>query len=132
MPDLEDLNDLEPEQFIEEQDEKPSKEVYKQLREQRKREQLQEKHNKEQAKKHRATFHRVNNVNCYKCDNCGKVFEHDKEGSLIYKNTGEYAYCGECLKKLYPNYRRIRLAGSISKTDALSNHWDIAYFSGLH
>ena len=40
----------------------------------------------------------------YVCDNCGAEV---KEPTLITKKDGTYAYCIECTKKLYPNYRNV-------------------------
>lgn len=117
----------EPEQFSVEQDDKPSKEVRKLIREQKKK----EKANKKVEEKHRAKFTRVNHQNCYICDNCGKAYK-EEEGTLMYNMSGEYAYCKECLKLLYPNYKICRLAGTHKKTDLLSNHADTQYFSGIY
>ena len=58
----------EPEQFTEEQeDTKLSKDVYNYLKEKKKFDKL---NTKPQKEKHKATFHRINNINHYICDNC--------------------------------------------------------------
>lgn len=123
---------MEEEQFVaEDLDEKPSKEVYRQLKEQKKREAYYEKQNKKNAvEKHRARFTRQNNLNHYICDRCGEIFEEGK-GSLMYNSKGEFAYCATCTKELYPNYRPIRLFGTKSKSDFMSNHYDTKYFKGF-
>lgn len=118
----------EPEQFTEEQEEtKLSKDVYQYLKEKKKFDKL---HSKPQKEKHKATFHRINNINHYICDNC-KEPTPEENGSLIYKATGEFFYCKKCLKELYPNYRHVKLVTSSSKTDFLSNHFDTKYNKGF-
>ena len=130
MTDFDLEEQLEPEQFTEDSDDRPSKEVYKQLREQKRREAYYEKHNKAVQQKHKARFTRQNNLNHYICDRCGEVFEEGK-GSLMYKSEGEFAYCAACTKELYPNYKPIRLFGTKSKSDFMSNHYDTKYFKGF-
>lgn len=129
--DLEDQQ--EPEQFIAEDtsEQRKSKEVSKLLRERKQYESYQQKHNKAQQQKHKATFHRINNTNHYVCDNCGKPFPESTGGSLIYRHSGEFAYCLDCLKELYPNYRPIRLATTISKTKLCSNNFEAQYSKGF-
>lgn len=124
---------LEPEQFDTVEDDKPSKEVYKQLKEQKKIEKHYEKLNKEKVKKekHKAKFHRINNANHYVCDKCGEVYE-ESQGSLMYNKDGEFAYCSKCLKELYPNYKKVNITGTLKKTDYLNNHWDTKYSTGIY
>lgn len=126
---MEDLEEqMEPEQFVpDDSADKPLKEVYKFLKQQKKYEKL----NKKQEAKHKATFHRINNANHYTCDKCGENYP-EYEGSLIYNNKGEFAYCSKCLKELYPNYRKVHLATRVSKTDLLNNHWETKYNNGLY
>ena len=118
----------EPEQFLEEDSGPPSKEVYKILKEQKKQEEL---HNKRLKEKHKAVFHHINNINHYVCDHCKHPFQEKDGGHLIYKASGEYAYCNACLKELYPNYKPIHLTTTMSKLDRLSNHADTAYSKGF-
>lgn len=131
MTDFDIEDQQEPEQFTaEELDDKPSKEVYKQLKEQKKREKFYASKNKKEEVKHKARFTRVDNLNSYICDHCGKTYPEEK-GSLIYKASGEYAYCVECLKELYPNYKPIKLAGLQKKTEYLSNNFETLYNKGF-
>ena len=124
--DLEDQQ--EPEQFQEEDSGPPSKEVYKILKEQKRQEKL---HNQRQKEKHKATFHRINNINHYVCDHCNTPFEEKNGGHLMYNASGEYAYCNKCLKELYPNYKPIHLTTTMSKLDHFSNHADLKYSKGF-
>lgn len=117
----------EEEQFTEETEDKPSKEIARYLREQKKYEKLNK---KKATPKHKATYKRENNINCYVCDNCGKTFTKET-GSLIYNKDGEFGYCIDCLKEKYPNYRHINLIGTIDKLDFMSNHADTQYFNRL-
>ena len=116
----------EPEQFVEENSEELSSKARQFIREQK----LYERLKKKEDDKHKARFARQDNQNGYICDNCGK-FHIQEEGSLIYKREGEFAYCKECLKQLYPNYTPIKLVGSINKLDFRSNHSDTQYFSRI-
>lgn len=129
--DLEDQQ--EPEQFIAEDtsEQRKSKEVTKLLRERKQYESYQQKHNKTQQQKHKATFHRINNINHYVCDKCGKPFPERQGGSLIYNRNGEFAYCYSCLKELYPNYKPIHLTTTISKSKLLSNNFEEQYSKGF-
>lgn len=113
----------EQEQFSLEDNQEPSGKVKMYLREKK----LYEKQYHKETSKHRATFKRIKNQNGYVCDNCGKEFMQE-EGTLMYKKDGEFAYCKDCLKELYPNYRHIKLAGTVNKADRLSNHYDTKYF----
>ena len=108
-----------------------SKEVYQYLRDKKKYEAYNAKLNKKKETKHKATFTRVDNQNSYICDNCGKAYRED-EGKLIYKREGEFAYCKECYKKLYPNMKFIKLTSTIKKSDFMSNHCDTDYYNRLH
>ena len=123
--------EIEPEQFKEEQNTMPSKEAYKVLKAQKKLDAIRNKSNATKEEKHKAKFHRLDNMNHYECDNCGQIFK-EEEGSLMYKATGEFAYCPKCLKELYPDYKKVKLATAMSKTKLLSNNWDTKYFNGLH
>lgn len=116
----------EDEQFTVEEDEGPSNEVKQYLREQK----LYEKQKKKEESKHRAKFTRLNNQNGYICDRCGQPYIQEN-GSLIYSKDGEFAYCRDCLKVLYPNYRPIKLTGTVNKLDYRSNHCDTQYFSRI-
>ena len=116
----------EEEQFKIEEDETPSKSINKFLREQRQYEKL----NQKKETKHKAKFTRQDNQNCYVCDNCGKVYK-EEYGSLMYSSKGEFAYCKDCLKELYPNYKPIKLATTTKKIDFMSNHADVAYSKGF-
>ena len=124
----------EPEQFTAEDtsEQKKSKEVYKLLRERKRYEAQQQKHNKAQQQKHKAVFHRINNINHYVCDNCGEPFPEKQGGSLIYNKNGEFFYCRQCLKELYPNYRPIHLTTTISKSKLLSNNFEEQYSKGFN
>lgn len=137
----------EPEQFIEEKDDASlSKEVYNKLKQEKKYEllkakkqehkrKIQEKiqlmHNKKLESKHKPTFHRINNENHYVCDNCGEPFKEKVGGSLITNNKGEFAYCKKCMKDLYPTYKPVFIANTMSKTDFFSNHADLKYSKGF-
>lgn len=114
------------EQFKVEEEEAPSKNINKFLREQRQYEKL----NQKKESKHKAKFTRQNNQNCYVCDNCGKIY-NEENGSLMYSSKGEFAYCKACLKELYPNYKHIKLATTIKKTELFSNHADVQYSKGF-
>lgn len=116
----------EDEQFTIDEEDGPSSEVKQRLRELK----LYEKQKKKEESKHRATFTRIDNQNGYICDRCGQPYIQE-HGSLIYSNKGEFAYCKECLKVLYPNYRHIKLAGTVNKLDYRSNHCDTQYFSRI-
>ena len=116
----------EEEQFIVEDNDAPSKSINKFLREQKRYEKL----NQKKEAKHKAKFTRQDHQNCYVCDNCGKTYK-EEYGALIYKHSGEFAYCKDCLKELYPNYKPIKLATTIKKTDFMSNHADVAYSKGF-
>lgn len=113
----------ESEQFSPEESQEPSGKVKMYLREKK----LYEKQYHKEMSKHKATFRRVQNQNGYVCDHCGKEFPQE-EGTLMYNRNGEFAYCKECLKELYPNYKHIKLAGTMNKADRLSNHYDTKYF----
>lgn len=112
------------EQFKEDNTQEPSNKVKSYLREKR----LYEKQYHKEIIKHKARFTRINNQNGYVCDHCGKPYPQE-DGTLMYKKDGEYAYCKDCLKILYPNYRHIKMAGTINKLDFRSNHYDVKYFS---
>lgn len=113
----------EPEQFVVEDNTEMSREVKQHLREQKAYEKLK----KKEEQKHKARFSRKDNMNGYLCDRCGNHFA-EEDGSLIYKKEGEFAYCKECLKVLYPNHTFIKLLGSSKKLDFRSNHYDTKYF----
>lgn len=121
---------MEPEQFTEDLDDTPSKEVYHKLREQKRAQKLYEIQNKKTANKHKAVFHRINNQNHYVCDNCGKTVK-ESNGSLIYSAKGEHFYCSDCLKELYPDYRPIKLSTTVSKTSYMSNNFESQYNKGF-
>ena len=121
---------MEPEQFTEEDDLTPSKDVYRKLREQRRAQKYYEAKNKKIAAKHKAVFHRIDNQNHYVCDNCGKTTK-ETEGSLMYSAKGEHFYCSDCLKELYPNYRPIKLSTTVSKTSFMSNNFESQYNKGF-
>lgn len=128
--------DLEEQQDFEEEDDSSaevrlSKELYKVLKSKKQYQKaLQKEQSRRQRAKHKATFTRKDNENCYICDNCGKTYKANK-GTLIYKLEGEFAYCDACLKVLYPNYHRVDLVGSIKKTDFRDNHCDTWYNKGF-
>ena len=128
MSDFDLEEQMEPEQFSEEPDAPVSKDVYKILKEKRKYEEL---HNKKQKAKHKATFHRINNINHYVCDHCGTPFKEKLGGSLIYNKSGEFAYCTKCLKELYPDYRPVYLANTMSKSTMLCNDFETKYNKGF-
>lgn len=47
------------------------------------------------------------NENIYICDRCGKEV---KDSDVMKINKGknkDYAYCPECAKELYPNYKKV-------------------------
>ena len=121
---------MEPEQFTEEDDLTPSKDVYRKLREQRRAQKYYEAKNKKTVTKHKAVFHRIDNQNHYVCDNCGKTVK-EIEGSLMYSAKGEHFYCLDCLKELYPNYRPIKLSTTVSKTSFMSNNFESQYNKGF-
>lgn len=57
--------------------------------------------------KHEITLLVRGNENIYICDRCGKEV---KEADVMKSSGGKdknYAYCPECAKILFPNYRRI-------------------------
>lgn len=116
----------EEEQFTLEEDEGPSSEVRRYLKEQK----LYEKQKQKDIVKHKAKFTRLNNQNGYICDNCGKPHIQE-DGSLIYNKNGEFSYCKDCLKILYPTYKHIKLVGTLNKLDYCSNHYDVQYFSRI-
>ena len=122
--DLEDQQ--EEEQFKIDEDEAPSKSISKFLREQKRYEKL----NQKKDNKHKAKFTRQDNQNCYVCDNCGTVYK-EETGALMYKAAGEFAYCSNCLKELYPNYKLMKLSTTLKKTDFMSNHADVRYSKGF-
>ena len=103
--DLEDQQ--EEEQFKIEDDNGPSKSINKFLREQKQFEKLNQKKalllNKET--KHKARIVKQDVQTCYICDNCETTYKKG-QGTLIYKASGEYAYCSDCMKILYPSYRQ--------------------------
>lgn len=121
----------EPEQFTEETEDTPSKEVYKRLREQKKAQKHYEALNKKKATKHKAVFHRVNNQNHYVCDHCGKTIQEEL-GKLMYNAKGEFFYCNECIKELYPNYKPVTLITTMSKTSFMSNNFETKYSKGFN
>ena len=116
----------EPEQFIEEDSEELSSKAKRFLREQK----LYDKLTAKEESKHKAKFTRIDNQNGYICDHCGKPYIQEF-GTLIYNCKGEFAYCKDCLKELYPNYKHVRLIGTINKLDYRSNHSDLQYFSRI-
>lgn len=116
----------EPEQFVEEEQGELSAKAKRFIKEQK----LYEKLKAKEDTKHKAKFVRVDNQNGYLCNNCGKPYLQEN-GSLIYNKNGEFAYCKECLKQLYPNYKPIKLIGTINKLDFRSNHCDTQYFSRI-
>lgn len=121
----------EPEQFtVEQEDTKLSTDVYKKLKEEKKYQKYITSLKKKEKPKHKACFHRVNNVNHYYCDGCNEL-THEEQSKLIYNKDGEFAYCYKCLKERYPNYTPVRLATTVSKTDMLSNHADTKYNKGF-
>lgn len=126
--DLEDQQ--EKEQFTEESTSTPSKDVLKYMKEQKRF----EKHNlikqKTAKTKEKAVFTRIENQNHYICYACGQPFK-EEDISLMYGSYGERAYCHECAKKHYPNYKPIRLFTTMSKTDFMSNHADTKYNKGF-
>ena len=129
-----DLEDQQaPEQFVEEDSSLAtvSKEVYQMLKEQKKREKYYAKINEAKNKKHKAQFHRINNINHYVCDECKIPFEEKTGGALMYSSQGEFAYCNKCLKEKYPNYKRIYLATTVSKSSMLSNNFESQYSKGF-
>lgn len=127
--DLEDQQ--ESEQFVEDsREDKPSKEAAKFLKEQKRALKHYEQLDKKQASKHKATFHRIDNQNHYVCDNCGTTYPEEK-GALMYNAKGEYAYCSNCLKELYPNYKPIKLSTTLSKTRFMSNNFESQYNKGF-
>ena len=56
---------------------------------------------------------RGNNI-YHKCDECGELILADKT-TKITKGSGEFAYCESCMKKLYPNYRKVYIQNFNSK-----------------
>lgn len=128
---LEDEQDFE----TEEQEELISKDVYKRLKQEKQYNKYLQQEQKEKEKlQHKAKFTRKNNENCYICDNCGKIYP-EQDGVLMYRKQdsryGEFAYCDDCLKKLYPNYKKVKLFGMIKKTDYRDNHCDLQYSKGF-
>lgn len=119
------------EQFAEEDLGLPSKEARKQLKELEQYEKQIEKQNKLLKSKKVARLIRQNNMNYYECDNCGELFQEDV-GSLIHKKEGEFAYCSNCLKILYPKYKKVHLFNSVKKSDFLNNHNDTQYFNRIY
>ena len=51
----------------------------------------------------------------YVCDECGTRFETDKGTKISKGQKGDYAYCDECMKKLYPNYRKISFTNPMNE-----------------
>lgn len=90
-----------------------------------------QKYNDKLESKHKAVFHRINNENFYTCDNCNTNFKEAIGGKLMYNKDGEFAYCNECVKKLYLNYKPVFLANTKSKTKLLSNNFETQYSKGF-
>ena len=136
------LDEQEPDDFEVEDDQRLSKEVYKQLKEQKQfYKKINEKQINKEKKQHRATFTRKDNKNQYVCDYCGKTTE-EEDGSIIYckgynksgprdKEYGEYFYCNDCLKIIYPGHTNVKLASMVKKSDYMSNHADTRYSKGF-
>ena len=60
---------------------------------------------------HQVTIIIRGNENIYICDRCGKEV---KENDVMKSSSGKdrnYAYCPECTKILYPNYKKIPTMG---------------------
>ena len=135
------FDEQEPEEFeLEQESEKLDKSIYKHLKEQKAFDKLyNEKRLQLEKKRHRAKFTRVDNENHDICDNCGSTFKEGEDGSIVYgkdktsnsKDYGEYAYCNDCMKQLYPEYKKVVLAASAKRSDFLSNHADVSYSKGF-
>lgn len=100
--DLEDQQ--EKEQFEEDKQDTVSKEVYQKLKEQKRYQKYYEMKNKLAALKHKAKIIKKNGIDYYTCDHCKKQYKKINI-TLMYSAKGEYAYCSDCVKELYPNYK---------------------------
>lgn len=103
----------EPEQFTEEQTTKLSKEVYKRLKEQKKVQKQLDELKKKEAK-HIPSSKVVDNKVFYICDNCSKEIA-STETKRVFGRTGEYAYCLNCFKELYPEYKVRKLSSVVTR-----------------
>ena len=56
--------------------------------------------------KHQITTIIRDNSVLHKCDECGQLVAAEKTVK-VNKSLGEFVYCNECMKKLYPNYKKI-------------------------
>ena len=71
--------------------------------------------------KHNITLIVRGNQNYIVCDRCGKeVKEEDAMKSSSGKERN-YAYCEECAKILYPNYRKIVKSSQFSPNPIMNN-----------
>lgn len=47
--------------------------------------------------------------NIYLCDHCDKEIEETDANKISKGKDRNYVYCPECMKKLYPNYRKVAI-----------------------
>ena len=57
--------------------------------------------------KHNVTIIIRGNENIYICDKCGKEVKEEEVMKSSKGKDKNYAYCPECSKELYPNYKKV-------------------------
>lgn len=59
------------------------------------------------GKEHCITSKKSEGKTLYQCDQCGKWVAEGLETKIYKGRNQNYAYCPECTKELYPNYRKV-------------------------
>jgi rubrerythrin len=67
---------------------------------------------------------------CCKCDS----YVHQSKGTIITTHEGDFAYCPDCLKKYYPNYKKVFIQGlnTQNKFNYRDNDCDNTYSKGMY